>query len=400
MKVHLPLTVLLVLLSAQLQAAAPSPPRNLTATVSGNTVTLTWEPPLEPGGVLFGYGIETSLSPGGAVVAAFADNDTAQVVADVPAGTYYVRVRAFNAEGGSAPSNEVMVVIEPEPPCTSPPNAPSNLSSIVLVDRVTLDWTAPATGCAVAGYAVVAGSAPGLADVAVINVGAVASVSVTAPAGTYFVRVVSFNPFGVSPTSNEITVVSAGPCNTPPAAPSNLTAQMLGNVVTLNWTAPAGGCPATGYVVQAGSASGVSDLALFDVGAATSLTVAAPPGTYYVRVMARNAFGNGGVSNEVTVSVTETVADVSGTWSGTSTYFNAPFTFNLTQSGNTVGGSYQDQHDVGSASGTVDGTNVVINVWFGDTGTRFTGTIEAPNRIRGIIHGGPIGGAYPFQMTR
>src|SRR5688572_22136356 len=122
MKVHLPLTVLLVLLSAQLQAAAPSPPRNLTATVSGDTVTLTWEPPLEPGGVLFGYGIETSLSPGGAVVAAFADNDTAQVVADVPAGIYYVRVRAFNAEGGSAPSNEVMVVIEPEPPCTAPPN--------------------------------------------------------------------------------------------------------------------------------------------------------------------------------------------------------------------------------------------------------------------------------------
>jgi predicted phage tail protein len=401
MRTHLPLTALLIFLSAQLlHGAAPSPPQNLTASVSGDSVTLNWAPPSAPGGVLFGYIIQASLSPGGAIVAAFADNDTTLVVTDVPAGVYYVRVLAANAEGNSAPSNEVMVVVEAEPPCTSAPNAPANLGSTVSGDLVTLNWTAPATGCAVTGYAVVAGSAPGLADLAVINVGAVTSLSVTAPAGTYFVRVVSLNSFGMSPASNEITVVSTGPCNTPPSAPSNLTAQMLGNVVTLNWTAAAGGCPPAGFVVQAGSASGASDVALVDVGAATSLTVAAPPGTYYVRVMARNAFGNGGVSNEVTVSVTETVADVSGTWSGTSTYFNAPFTFNLTQSGNTVGGSYQDQHDVGSATGTVDGANVVINVWFGDTGTRFTGTIEAPNRIRGIIHGGPIGGPYPFQMTR
>jgi predicted phage tail protein len=401
MRTHGPLTMLLVLLSGQLlQGAVPSPPQNLTATVVGDTVTLTWEPPAVPGGVLFGYIVDVALSPGGALVGAFADNDTTLVVNDVPAGVYYVRVRAANAEGNSTPSNEIAVIIEPAPPCASPPDAPSNLSSTVVHDLVTLNWAAPATGCAVTGYGVVAGSAPGLADIAVANVGALTAVSVTAPAGSYFVRVVAFNAFGVGAASNEITVVSAGPCSTPPAAPSALTAQMLGNVVTLDWAAPSVGCPATGYVVQAGSAPGASDLALFDVGAATSLTVAAPPGTYYVRVIARNGFGGGDGSNEVTVAVTATVADVSGTWSGTSTYFNAPFTFNLTQSGNSVGGSYQDQHDVGSASGTVDGANVVLNVWFGDTGTRFSGTIEAPNRIHGIIHGGPIGGPYPFQMIR
>ena len=401
MRTHRLLTVLLVLLSAQqLQGAAPSPPLNLAAMVSGDTVTLTWDPPLAPGGTLFGYIVEVALSPDGVMVGGFADNDTTLVVDDVPAGVYYVRVRAANAEGNSAPSNEVTVVVEAAPPCVSPPNAPSNLSSIVLGDFVTLHWAAPPAGCAVAGYAVLAGSAPGLADLAVINVGAVTSVSVSAPDGTYHVRVVAFNAFGVSTTSNEITVVSAGPCSTPPDAPSNLTVATLGNVVTLNWSPPPGGCPATGYVVQAGSAPSVLDLALFDVGAATSLTVAAPPGTYYVRVVACNAFGGSDVSNEVAVSVTATVADVSGTWSGTSTYFNAPFTFHLTQSGNAVGGSYQDQHDLGSVTGTVDGTSVVLNVWFGDTGTRFSGTIEAPNRIRGIIHLGPIGGPYPFEMTR
>jgi predicted phage tail protein len=402
MNTRVALTLFLILMSAALlRAAVPSPPRNLAAEVSGTTVTLTWEAPVLPGGTLFGYGVMVSLSPGGPIVSAIAHNDTTLVVPNVPAGVYYVHVFAANAEGNSAPSNEVVVTVQGPPPCLAPPDAPSNLSGSVLGDVVTLTWTAPVAGCAAAGYGVLAGSAPGLSDLAVINVGSATSFSASAPAGTYSIRVVAFNEFGIGAPSNEVTVVSAGPCSVAPDPPANLTAATLGDVVTLKWAAPAAGCLATGYVVQAGSGAGLSDLAILEAGAEPSLTVAAPPGTYYVRVIARNASGDSAAaSNEVVVSVTTTVADVAGTWSGTSTYFNAPFTFELTQSGNIVGGTYQDQHDVGSVSGTVDGTSVVLNVWFGDTGTRFTGRIEAPNRIHGIIHGGPIGGPYPFEMTR
>ena len=168
--------------------------------------------------------------------------------------------------------------------------------------------------------------------------------------------------------------------------------------ITLTWSAPAGGCPATGYVVQAGSAPGASDLALFDVGVATSLTVAAPLGTYVVRVIARNAFGDSFASNEVVISVTASVADLTGVWSGTSTYFNAPFTFSLTQNGSQVLGTYNDQHDAGPVTGRVEGANVVLVPFFGDTGLMFQGSIEAPNRIRGIMGRGVP--AYPFEMTR
>jgi hypothetical protein len=42
----------------------------------------------------------------------------------------------------------------------------------------------------------------------------------------------------------------------------------------------------------------------------------------------------------------------------------------------------------------------VIDVNFGDTGIRFEGSIETPDRIRGIIRGSVIGGTYPFVMTR
>ena len=400
MRTHLSLTVLLIGLSAHLlHAAAPSPPQNLSATVTGDTVTLTWEPStLTSGAVLFGYIVEVALSPGAPPATAFPSIETTAVVDDVPAGVYYVRVRASSSEGNSAPSNEVMVVVHAPPPCTSPPHAPTDLTSHVVNDLVTLNWSAPATGCPVEGHAVLAGSAPGLVDLAIINVGAATSLLVTAPAGTYAVRVVAFNAYGISAPSNEVTVVSTGPCSTPPDAPTDLTAATLGNVVTLTWIAPAGGCPATSYVVQAGSASGVSDLAEIEVGATTSYTVAAPLGTYFVRVIARNAFGDSVASNEVVISVTAFVADLTGVWSGTSTYFNAPFTFSLTQNGSQVLGTYNDQHDTGPVTGHVEGANVVLMPFFGDTGLIFQGTIEAPNRVRGIMgRGVPV---YPFEMTR
>ena len=61
---------------------------------------------------------------------------------------------------------------------------------------------------------------------------------------------------------------------------------------------------AESYIVEAGSATGLSNLATLNTGTATSLTTAAPPGIYYVRV--RGVYGCGGAgnaSNEVIVTV-------------------------------------------------------------------------------------------------
>jgi hypothetical protein len=92
--------------------------------------------------------------------------------------------------------------------------------------------------------------------------------------------------------------------------------------------------------------------------------------------------------------------NLTGRWFGTSTYFNAPFTFDLTQNGNQVSGIYRDQHDVGGVAGIVNIGSVIIDVNFGDTGIRFEGSIEGPDRIRGVIRGSVIGGVFPFVMTR
>jgi hypothetical protein len=65
---------------------------------------------------------------------------------------------------------------------------------------------------------------------------------------------------------------------------------------------PVGGCPPTGYVLQAGSGPSATDLAALPV-AGTSFSTGAPPGTYYARVVGVNAFGSGPPSNELIITV-------------------------------------------------------------------------------------------------
>jgi hypothetical protein len=70
-------------------------------------------------------------------------------------------------------------------------------------------------------------------------------------------------------------------------------------IVVLSWS----GAGAPGHVIEAGSGPGLSNLATIAVGAVTSFTTPAPPGTYYVRVRATNLCGTSGPSIEVVVTV-------------------------------------------------------------------------------------------------
>jgi hypothetical protein len=207
MKARLALTIAtLVLVPAAMSAVAPGTPQNLSANVTGNTVTLSWNSPTT-GGVPTGYVVQASLSPGGPIIASLPVSGTSLVVTDVPFGVYYVHVRAVNIDGTSGPSNEVIAAVPSgSGGCTSPPNAPTNLAATVSGNLVSLTWTPPVGGCAATSYIVQAGSAPGLSDLAILNVGSMTSLSVSAPPGRYFVRVVAANAFGGSIGSVEIIV--------------------------------------------------------------------------------------------------------------------------------------------------------------------------------------------------
>jgi hypothetical protein len=89
-----------------------------------------------------------------------------------------------------------------------------------------------------------------------------------------------------------------------PGPPSALAASVQESRVTLTWQAPASGGAPTGYVVEAGTAPGLSDLATVAVGQAlTFSTTGVAFGRYFVRVRAMNASGASSPSNEVVVTV-------------------------------------------------------------------------------------------------
>lgn len=203
-----PVLLLLVLVgAASVRAAAPAAPANLRASVSGSTVSLSWDAPTGPPPGR--YVLEASLTPAGPLLATLPTSATSLMVADVPPGTYFVRVRASNADGFSAPSSEIAVTVGPPTACTAPPGVPTRLRGNVDVTRVDITW-APGTGCPATSYVVRAGTSPGAANLAQVPVPSNV-LSTTAPNGTFFVDVVAVNAFGQSAPSPSVIVTVVAP---------------------------------------------------------------------------------------------------------------------------------------------------------------------------------------------
>lgn len=90
-----------------------------------------------------------------------------------------------------------------------------------------------------------------------------------------------------------------------PAAPASLAAAVQGSSVQLTWAEGLPVAQSLRYVLEVGSAPGLSDIFTgLDVGLQTSFAASGvPPGRYYVRVRAGNYSGLGTPSNDVVVQV-------------------------------------------------------------------------------------------------
>jgi hypothetical protein len=164
---------------------------------------------------------------------------------------------------------------------------------------VRLTWDPPAQGTP-ASYVIEAGSSAGASNLATFDTGNPATTFTTAaPLGRYYVQVRARSGGVIGGPSNEVEVNVTGTCAAP-ATPGSLAHVVNGSSVQFSWQAAAG---ATSYVLEAGSASGSSNLLASDIGNVTTLVAAAAPGTYYVRVRARSACGSSAPSNEVVVLV-------------------------------------------------------------------------------------------------
>jgi hypothetical protein len=209
--------------------AAPGPTGSLSGSVTGSTVALTWLQPTSADPAT-SYVVEVGSSAGAANLASFdtGSSATTLTVTAVPSGTYYVRVRAKNSAGTSAPSNEVVLTVGGGAPCSSPPGAPGGLTATVSGSSVTLTWNTLTGTSAPTAYVLEAGSSPGASDLAKMSTGSAAAsfaASAVAP-GTYYLRVRAANACGVSPASNEVVVIID--TTIPPPVPPSVTGRWIG----------------------------------------------------------------------------------------------------------------------------------------------------------------------------
>ncbi len=87
----------------------PAAPTNLAATITGQTVSLSWTGPAAP---ITGYLVEAGTAPGLANLGALRLGPASSVVLPgVPSGAYTVRVRAVTSAGSGAPSADIIVVV-------------------------------------------------------------------------------------------------------------------------------------------------------------------------------------------------------------------------------------------------------------------------------------------------
>jgi len=273
--------------------APPNAPEGARAAVLGNEATLLWDSAVG-GGAPLRYLVSVGTSPGAAdLLNHYAVGNVFSVSGALPPGTYFARVQSQNVMGISPPSREVPIHVG----ATRRIQGPTALQFQWAQGHGLLSWTAPVgSGADVpTAYVLEAGTAHGRSDVLSLNVGAVTSYHGMVPAGTYFVRVRGVNAVGRSDPSNEVVIRAAAP-----GAPTNLGASEIGALVSLQWTAPAGP-PAAGYILEAGTGPGLSNIGSLNVGSATTFAAPALPGVYYVRVRAVNAQGVGAPSNEIVI---------------------------------------------------------------------------------------------------
>jgi formaldehyde-activating enzyme involved in methanogenesis len=195
------------------------PARNLTASVSNDIVTLNWDAPVTVGGLtrsLLRYKIYRDFAEIAEVTTTtFDDSGLAN-------GTYNYYVKAVYTSGLSAASNSIDVTVEVLYPATG-------LTAVVQSDDVRLNWVAPTTSNlrTLMGYKVYRNS------VQIAQLTGITYLDSNLANGTYDYSIVAYYNTGDAIASNIATVTVEVTY-----APTNLTASVIDDVVTLNWTAP------------------------------------------------------------------------------------------------------------------------------------------------------------------
>jgi hypothetical protein len=241
----------------------------------------------------------TAVVPAAGVVLGGSGANRTVTISTAGATTLGASVITLTASDGSATAVATFTVTVM---ASTVPGAPQNLVAVVSRNTVFFSWQAPtsASGEPVQTYLLQAGATPGATQVS-LPLGNVLAFSATVPDAIYYVRLRAVTPAGTGPPSNEVQIALGQ--TAPPQPPLALLATVQGTAVTLQWTENPLGPVIGSYQLQAGTATGLVDVGAFPLSATTrSLSVIAPPSTYFVRLVAVNAAGASAPSNEAIVT--------------------------------------------------------------------------------------------------
>jgi YVTN family beta-propeller protein len=256
----------------------PGPPSNLRATVTGNRVSLSWDPAI---GAVAGYVLEGGVRPG-EVMASIPTGQSAPTFSfDAPTGAFYIRMHAIGGGGRSVASNEIQILVN----VPQPPSAPAGLRGLVNGSNVALSWTNTFTG--------------GQPTALMLDVSGAITTSLPlpltesfeysgVPPGTYTFTVRAINGTGSSSASSPVTLAFPGTCPGAPQAPTNFIVTRQGSQLTASWDPPRAGSAVNGYLLIVTGAMNLT-LPLSD----RSVSGGVPPGTYQLSVRAVNPCGAG-----------------------------------------------------------------------------------------------------------
>jgi fibronectin type 3 domain-containing protein len=282
----------------------------LAASPLYSQVAVSWNPPASDGGaVIEGYRLYAGTTSGGEsdtpVNGSFITGTSFTVGHLTGCATYYFKVAAVNSAGEGPMSGEVSAVALPSTHYIFP-EPPTGVSATPGHAQVIVSWSAAVSrSClGIGGYNLYQGTSSGQELKTPVNDSLIKGTSYTATGlsdgTTYYFVVMAVNDAGLS--SRPSDEVSATPAVTGPGPPTGLTAAPGNSRVTLSWAAPTsdGGSPVTRYNVYEGTTPGFKDGAAVTSAAGTTATVSGLTNgiTYYFRVAAVNAVGEGLVSDE------------------------------------------------------------------------------------------------------
>lgn len=178
----------------------------------------------------------------------------------------------------------------------TPPGVPL-IQVSVNGTSVTITWTPSSSGDAATSFVLRYSGPGGIAGQQTVSNRTLAYSGL--PPGQYQIQVCATNSAGTAcsvPAAGEFTIVNAP---TVPDPPTQLAYRLDGGLITISWLIASTGAPAVTMVVIA------EGLGEFPVGLSGGITTAGPmpPGTYVVRVLARNASGDSVAAGPISIVV-------------------------------------------------------------------------------------------------